>query len=425
VHGALSKVHNSVNYKLPFLRVIVGAVFFAWSNRAEFLRATAIPTLVLVVLWAVGVSYSDVFPSYFVWLYSLGYGFGFAFLAVTCHRLILIDGADRFKPYQSRPGFRELKFLMWVIGIYVIKSLLEFVTRLPFTINGGDVLVGNDGWVSTGIKHLLSIPALYVFARLSLAFPAVAIDESTSLRWSWVRTRGNGWRIFAVVGLFPWLLSVLIYAVWRENASILEQVVLSILGYIGLAIEIIALSFTYKALANHYATRGQSPAAETLSSSVVGSQDSFHDLAQDGRGRKLDAAVRVVVGLAVVYLFIGSLGSYFVDCTDEVVSRASSPSGAYTARLINRSCKDDKGMQGLILETVRRSTPRTINSYPLSRTMSRQVVVTWTSDKRLVVRYAGSLDLEHVPSMYDDVQIVFENNLGESKGRVSRDMGTE
>jgi hypothetical protein len=406
-------MHNPVSYKLPFLRIIVGAVFFAWSNRAEFLKATAIPTLVLVVLWAVWVSYSDVFSTFFAWLYYLIYGLGFAFLAVTCHRLILVDGADRFKPYQSRPGFRELRFLMWVIGIYATKSLLESVTLLPvININGGVVLVGNDGWVSTGVNHLLSIPALYVFARLSLAFPAAAIDKNTSLRWSWVRTRGNGWRIFAVVGLFPWLLSVLIYAVWRENASLLEQVVLSILGFIGLTIEIIALSFTYKALANHFATSGQSPAAEMLSSPAVGSQDSFHDLAQDDRGRKLEAVARVVAGLVVVYLIIGSFGSYFVDCTSEEVRRASSPGGAYTAQLINRSCKDDKAKQGLILEIAKSSTPRTYYSYPLSRTVSKQVDITWVSDKRLVVRYAGALDLEHVPSMYDDVQVVFENRTG-------------
>lgn len=397
-----------MNYKLPSLKIIAAAVFFSWSNRAEFMKATAIPTLALVVLWAVWISYSDVLPSYISWLYLLGYGLSFSFLAVTCHRLILIDGADRYKTFSAKPGFRELRFLAWVIVIYAINTFLEFFTQILVQNASSGLFSEGGGNMPDWIKQIASIPALYVLARLSLAFPATAIDKRSSLRWSWIRTQGNGWRIFVVVGLLPWLTSMLLGFMWREEATVLEQVVLSIATFVLLSIEIIALSFTYKELAKHYAIHEQSLSGEIMSAPADVSRVSFHDLASGGKGRKVEVAVSVIVGLVLAFILIGTLDFQLADCSNVVLGSATSPGGAYEAKLVNRTCKDETTMQGLILDVTKSTPPRTTYSYPLLRAVSFEADVVWKSEKRLVVRYGGMLDLSTVPSEIEDIQVVFE-----------------
>lgn len=397
-----------MRYKLPYLNIIAAAVFFAWSNRTEFFRATALPTLILVVLWAVWADYSEAPPPYLSLLFLLGYGLGFSFLAVTCHRLILVDDVDRHKTFKARPGYRELRFLGWVVVIYAIDAILEFLAQILVLDASGGVFIGDDGKLADWAKQIASIPALYVFARLSLAFPATAIDMRSGLRWSWARTQGNGWRIFVVVALFPWLADVSVDLLWREEATLLEQVALSIVTFVGLAIEIIALSFAYKELARHYAANVPSLSGGMVPMSADVSRVSFHELARDGESPKLFVAMSVLAALGAGYLLIGSLGSQFADCSSEVISSASSPGGAYEAKLLNRTCKDEKAMQGLILDVAKATTPRTIHSYPLSGTVAGEVELAWTSEKGLVVRYAGALDVSDIPAVIDDIQVVFE-----------------
>jgi hypothetical protein len=390
-----------VNYKLPFLNIIAASLFFVWTNRAEFLRAISLPTLVLVVFWAVGTNYATALESY-MWLpYLLGYGLSFSFLAVTCHRLILVGDADRHRSFKAKPGYRELRFLLWVVVIYAVEAVLEGLSwYLAKDVGGGDI-----GDVGDWVKQIASIPALYVLARLSLAFPAVAIDRNAGLRWSWTRTRGNGWRIFVVVGLFPWLTDMSIGLVWREEATVLEETILSVFTFIGLAIEIIALSFVYKELAKQYVSGDTDP----LHTEVQ--KDSFHDLPGDGKGRGLDAAVKVTVVFVIGYLLIGSFASSMVDCSSERIGSAVSPNGAYRAELLGRTCKDKNKEQGLILEVGQTATPRRVYNYHLSNTASHEVELMWRSDKSLLVIHPQSMDMVEVPVLTDDIQLVLEKRV--------------
>ena len=403
-----------MNYKLPFLKIIIGALFFAWTNKAALLKAISIPTLILVAIWGIWLYSTDKLPSAFTWMILLGYGLSFSFFAITCHRLILADGIERFKPFKAKPGYRELKFLAWVIAIYAIKSILERIS-MDIALNaGGSAFIEDGGGIPEWIKLISSIPALYVFARLCLTFPATAIDRSSGLRWSWIRTRGNGWRIFIIVGLFPWLIGMAIWFMWREEASILEQVVLTILGFIGLSIEIIALSFTYKDLAKQYASSEQFITSGINSTLTEASLDSFHELALDGKNQKLYTALKFVTGLGLCYLFLGSLTphlvGYFANCESELISNAISPGRSYRAELFNQTCKDKKGSE-LVLDIVRTATQKTITSYTISKTVSSGVDLKWASEHRLLVRNAEMLDLADTPIEFDDIQIIFEKEL--------------
>jgi hypothetical protein len=235
-----------VNYKLPFLKVIAGALYFAWTSKAELLRAIAIPTLVLVVIWALLEMLQDKMATGMLWVILLVFGLGFSFFAVTCHRLILVDSQDRYRYFGEKPGYRELKFLGWLVLVYALITVLEIPLIAMAQGVLGSVAVDERGRIVGWVKEIASIPALYVLARLSLIFPAAAIDNSVTMKWAWEKTKGNGWRMFFVVGLFPWLLEHAIGLLLRQEATAVEWVLLVIFVYIGLATGIIALSFAYK-----------------------------------------------------------------------------------------------------------------------------------------------------------------------------------
>lgn len=370
------------------------------------MKAISIPTLILVVVWGTWVTYSKEISWGLSWGIVVLYGLSFSFFAVTCHRLVLMGSAERFKPFSAIPGYRELRFVGWLIAIYVIKALLAALTWKIVQDAGGRLVAGGGGLADWG-KQLVSIPSLYVLARLSLTLPATAIDRRGGLLWSWARTRGNGWRIFVVVGLFPWFMDTVLDLVSREGATVVEQVVLFIMACVVIAIEVVALSLTYRDLAAHYAGDAQ-PASEILPSPSKTAQDSFHELPKDAMSRKFGVGVKIAGGLLLAYLLIGTLLSHAVDCHSELISRAVSPGGTYKAELLKRACKKSSQEQGLVLDIAKTASPNEIYSYPLARTAPGDVEVVWSTDRSLMVKYAGSLDAGPLPPMLDGIQLVLE-----------------
>ena len=123
--------------------------------------------------------------------------------------------------------------------IYNIDQLLEL-----------NININQNEWV----LFLICIPGLYLLGRVSLLFPAKAIDEKIDLKKSWEITKNNGWRIFVIIGFYPWILGMIIWLVWgREEASLFEDVISSLLTVLILALEVVALSFTYKELVSYKA----------------------------------------------------------------------------------------------------------------------------------------------------------------------------
>jgi hypothetical protein len=98
------------------------------------------------------------------------------------------------------------------------------------------------------LEFLASLPALYLVARLSLVFPATAIDRHVGLRWAWRMSRGNGWRLVVVVTVLPWLVSHLVGLLYRDEATAAEIVLLTVIGTALFALEIAALSVAYREL---------------------------------------------------------------------------------------------------------------------------------------------------------------------------------
>ena len=232
--------------RLQVGKVLLGAFLVPWSNREAFARALAIPLLSIV---AVNLSWyyaRDYLPSFSNWLLYFVYCGLYVIFAVTCHRLVLLDT----RSVAARPhwSWRETKFLAWVIVIGLIFAVALPVLATPMT----NILM----WTGLGVHddrfqwsiQCGQILALYIVSRLFLVFPATAIDRRVNFKWAWRRSKNNGWRLVIIVGALPWVLSNLVWLLYRENEGILEDIVITFLGSAIVAFEVAALSLSYREL---------------------------------------------------------------------------------------------------------------------------------------------------------------------------------
>lgn len=230
--------------RVPVLKIIAGSILIAWTNKARYSAGIALPTLLLVGIWGFWLTFWPEVQGAAAWGVWATYMAGFAIFAVTCHRLVLLDDAE--SAFRLSVTLRELKFLGWIILMYAAYFALIFVPltlfiNLPFA---SDVVQDPDGFYYTRV--ILSAPVMYVLARFCLVLPATAIDRKSGLQWSWHTTRGNGWRIAIVIGLYPWLIGSAIWLLSRDEPTMVEWALTALLYYVGLAVQVFALSLTYR-----------------------------------------------------------------------------------------------------------------------------------------------------------------------------------
>jgi hypothetical protein len=96
--------------------------------------------------------------------------------------------------------------------------------------------------------YLAYIPILYIFSKLSVLYPATALDQPMTAKWAWQLTDHNGWRLTIIVGLLPWILYFIVKLLFRENSTFVEHIIFRLMGFALLAVEIVTLSYAYKYL---------------------------------------------------------------------------------------------------------------------------------------------------------------------------------
>lgn len=241
--------------KLPLSQILLNTFFIPWSKKSYFLQAIALPTLLLVSIWAIWVTVNptNILYSY---LFLFAYIIAFSYFAITCHRLILASNTT-LRQIQTINIKRLAWFTAWIIVIYGLSLFIELIAlniliqfvKTPASVELTEAMINQHQLelqqAKEIIEYIVYLPIMYLLGRLSLVFPATAIDVKSGLKWSWIQTRHNGLRILVIIALFPWSLDFLLSLLNRENATIFEQGIVGILMYLSAAIGIFALSLTY------------------------------------------------------------------------------------------------------------------------------------------------------------------------------------
>lgn len=240
---------------LNVAKVVVGAFVVPWWNRRAFVRALAVPLISLASLSLAWKFTWEHLPKLSHWLLYALYVVLFTLFAVTCHRLVLLDPQSAVAGVAPRWTWRETRFLFFIFAVWLVSAIIVavlmtlvlnmFLSRAP--------LEPNSSWLRW-IRAAGEIPMLYLVARFCFVFPATAIDKRINLKLSWELTRNNGWRLFVVVSVLPWAISHAVSLLYRGEASALEVVLLTFLGSALLAVEVAALSLSYRELTREQAS---------------------------------------------------------------------------------------------------------------------------------------------------------------------------
>nr|WDE41606.1 hypothetical protein [uncultured bacterium] len=165
-------------------------------------------------------------------------------ITIKCHRIALLDEGELGLLQAFTWNSRCTNFLIATILLSFALGLLTLPTIMLLSFFFG--VITNDNINFTYLMIIATVPAGYIFARLSLIFPAIATDRDKSFRYAWKLSKGNGWQLFFIVLLFPWLANSA--TGFLSNEHLFTKMILSIFGVLVLIFEVMILSKSYQYL---------------------------------------------------------------------------------------------------------------------------------------------------------------------------------
>lgn len=234
--------------KLPVLEIIYKSIAYPWHYRKQ-LSLALLPTFLALVSLGIASLFipdSDGLKSRLIFPLL---GFPVIILySITIHRFLILgpDSIPKFGVFQWRG--REWEFLAYTIGLGMAAFLLAAV---PVAVFSSTLDMQKESILHSAILLVIGLPAVLLFARLSLMFPAIATDSNFSFRDAWNAGRGNTFRLAIVLywaDVISGALTRLLPGWLFEDLETFFAVAGVFIGYILWAIQIAGLSFAYKHL---------------------------------------------------------------------------------------------------------------------------------------------------------------------------------
>ena len=244
-------------HRLPVFKIIVDTYAFVWHERQHFFSLAFPAILVLAVLGLVTLPTSSNGVSVSGGTIVFGIVSGLLFFAywvlfsVTWHRRYLILDEAPSVGAALRWGPRQTQFLLLVIRVGGLLVLIFLGGGLLLSL----VSSGVGGPLTFLVPFLVVASVWLIGARLSLLFPAMAVDHRMTFSECWEFTRGNGWRLFFIifpvelpVGLIDRIASLMSISTGSLIANFVGTLVDVTLWIFGTALGISVLSIAYRAL---------------------------------------------------------------------------------------------------------------------------------------------------------------------------------
>ena len=189
-------------------RIILATFGYVYEYRKHLAKALLFPVVIIVALGAIPIHETGLALVAFQAIFSLIIA---SVLAITTHRIILLGPNYVSEWGVYIPGKREFYFVLYSVGL----GILMMIPLMVFS------LIPIVGWFIT------IVATLYIMARLSLVFPAIATDQSWSFADSWNATKYHQVPMMVVVAIFPLVISI-------------PGLLLSYVPYVGLLIDLLS-----------------------------------------------------------------------------------------------------------------------------------------------------------------------------------------
>jgi hypothetical protein len=240
--------------KIPLLRVLWGAVSLSWLNRGDVIRMAGVP-LLAVIGTSLGMRMAELQAAQnLYWSFGILYMLAVSWLALTTHRMVLVDSPGSAFELSTRSlrrygGFLLAMIILW--ALYIALHLGIVLVALTALAGGYQPASGPPRVPSLPFETVQSIAAwlpFLIIGRLSLWLPMLATDREFSAPDAWRISSGNGWRLAVIVGVLPWSGSGITYLLYRDGATPFELGLLTVLGSLFVVVEVVALSLAYREL---------------------------------------------------------------------------------------------------------------------------------------------------------------------------------
>jgi hypothetical protein len=164
---------------------------------------------------------------------------------VAFHRIALTS--DRLPPLKPwRWGSHEWNFLK----IFATMAIALLILSFPFSMILNIVIqkfpqLFMDPVLGMAVYMLMLLPIFYVLTRISLALPAIAVEdpEGSRLDYIWNLSAGNGGRLLFLVFFVPFTTNIL--SVLLPQTSLWSKIVNQLIMLVVFVFEIRILSFCY------------------------------------------------------------------------------------------------------------------------------------------------------------------------------------
>ncbi len=245
---------SALHPRLRVFAILGGAMTFPWQHRAALFRVIAVPLLaVTAVHFAWDVIELDEYGAGLWTLYFVD-AIVTSWLAIAIHRLVLLEASVAQPGLESNDLRRLGVFVGTLIGTWLIFAALARTLELAATQSVAEIFEEPAGSAMNRVHGLAAVAgvvfvAVFWFsARMSLLFPAIAVDRGFDPAAAWRLSRGNSLRLMVIVCLFPVLIATAIVLLYQEDASVADLLVISMLSALLLIVEVAALSLTYQQL---------------------------------------------------------------------------------------------------------------------------------------------------------------------------------
>lgn len=251
------KSRLGLDAELPVVDIVKEAIDLLWSKRRDVIQMF-LPALLLLsaIDWATQHFFAEAENEEMVTfepeqlIFMLCSLILSILLATACHRFTLLPKEQWNKNAIHRFGRHEFSYLLRGIQIGVLCSVAFFILML-----GTMALVGEERvFVAVALAIMV---VLYVWSRLSITLPEVALGQRSPLSRAWSMTQGNGSRLVVVVWVVPIVMSAPFWAAFAMADSIgLFNYIAAFGVYLTTLVGLVMLSLSYQFL-QHFYDEGQ------------------------------------------------------------------------------------------------------------------------------------------------------------------------
>ena len=221
------------------LRILGLALEALGKHRRAVFTAILLPAVLLVAVETLGPwATSSTFGRLLYAILSLA---AYVWLAIAIHRIVLLE--DTFK---LRWGWRETRFTGWLFLFSIVIGLVTWFLIAAFESIG----MPDGGIIGRAFQLVVAVGVVYFASQYFLIFPAVAVDRKYKLAHSSVDTEEYRLTTFAVVAVFPVLLSLIELPAALISNVMLYSLVRSLLSIISITIGVAMLSVLYRELSS-------------------------------------------------------------------------------------------------------------------------------------------------------------------------------